>query len=232
MERHALAFRIKPGTQDQVRDLLSGYRAPALEADDGTRLLGTAVFLHGDLVVRVMEFEGDLGTVARHLSADPVIREVERGLIPYLADSYDPADAVQRREFFARRLTERLAHRGSANEGKGARHALLYPVKPGMADVAARVLAAAEDPPLQAGATTLCSTSVFRKGDVLVRVFEIDGDVGELVAGLAQAVEVHEVGRRMAGLFDGAYDFTTAAGLEKFFTDNLMATVTDRRAGA
>jgi hypothetical protein len=104
----------------------------------------------------------------------------------------------------------------------GSLHALRYPIRPGMADVAEQVFRGSGDPPLRAGSTRLLRTTVYRHGDVLVRVFAIDGDVGELVEGLARAVEVHDVGRRMGALFTGAYDFTTRDGLRAFFRDNLM----------
>jgi hypothetical protein len=231
MERHALAFRIKPGTGTEVTRLLSNYSAPRLEADDGTRLLGTAVFTKDDLVVRIMEIAGDLITVAIHLSQDPVIQEVERGLLPHLTVTYDPSDPKQRAEFMATRATKLLLHRGSPDEGTGSRHALYYPIRPGRADLAAKILTEAGDPPLRSGGTKLCSTSVFRQGDTIVRVFEIDGSIGELLENLADSVEVHKVGRGMAELFDGPYDFTSTEGLRKFFHDNLMTTITDRRAG-
>lgn len=230
MERHALAFRIKPGAQDAVRGLLAGYRAPRLDAGNGTRLLGTTVFSKDDLVVRTMDIEGDLSTVAAHLARDPVIQDIERRLLPHLVDAYDPSDIQQRRDFMARRRTELLLHRGSPAEGSGTRHALLYPIKPGRADSAAEILIKAGDPPLQTGRTTLCSTSVFCQGGVIFRVFEIDGRIDELIEGLARAAEVRKVGLGMAEIFAGPYDFTSTDGLLKFFTENLMITVTDRRA--
>jgi hypothetical protein len=104
----------------------------------------------------------------------------------------------------------------------GAEYALLYPIRPGRADIAAKVLAGSGDPPLQAGATRLLRTRVLRHHDTIVRLFTIDGDVADLVEHLARAVEVHQVGERMAGLFAGEYDFTTAEGLRQFFTDGLM----------
>jgi hypothetical protein len=233
MDRYALTFRIRPGSQAAVAALLSDYPAPRLQTDDGTRLLGTAVFLAGEVVVRALELDGDLASVVPHLAQDPVIQQVERALVPHLADPYDPSDPASRGRFLARRLMERVTHRENAAPGEWparTRHALRYPVRPGKEDLAATVLAAAADPPLRIGGTTLLSTSVFRKGATLVRIFEIDGTLPELVAGLAESVEVADVGRAMAALFAGPYDFTTRAGLDRFFTGNLMTTLTDRTA--
>src|SRR5436305_3267498 len=133
MDRHALTFRIKPGSHDAVVRLLSGYRAPRLEIDGGTtRLLGTAVFASGDVVVRALEVQGDLARVAPHLAADPAVQQVERALVPHLAEPFDPADPAARGRFFAQRLMERITHRenGVPGERPGrTRHALLYPVR-------------------------------------------------------------------------------------------------------
>ena len=231
MERHALAFRTKPGAGPEVTRLLSNYSARRLDADDDTGLLGTAAFIKDDLVVGIMETEGDLRRAAAHISQDPGIQEVERGLLPHLAMTYDPSDPRQRAEFMAAQATTRLLHRVSPDRGTGTRHALYYPIRPGRADIAARVLTEAGDPPPRSGGTKLCSTSIFRQGDMIVRVLEIDGFIEELLRGLADSVEVHKVGRGMGELFEGRYDFTTTEGLRKFFHDNLMTTVSDGRAG-
>ena len=235
MDRYALTFRIKPASHNAVAELLADYRAPRLEIDDDTRLLGTAVFASGDVVVRAVEVLGDLAKVAPHLSRDPAIQQVERALVPHLADPYDPADPAARGRFFAQRLMERVTHRENEVPGDWptrTRHALKYPIQPGKEEIATRVMRMAADPPLRMGGTTLLSTSVFRKEHTIVRIFEIDGTVPELVAGLSESVEVADVGQAMANLFAGPYEFTTRDGLDRFFTDNLMTTLTDRTAPA
>jgi SchA/CurD like domain len=109
--RHALAFHVRPGTEEQAARLLAGYRAPRLEIDERTRLVGTTVFMRGTLVVRVIEVEGDLGAVARHLARDPNIQHVERELNQLLAEPYDPADPAGPAGFFRRRLMAPITDR-------------------------------------------------------------------------------------------------------------------------
>lgn len=235
MERHALAFRIKPGTESAVAQLLADYRAPDLQVDAETRLVGTAVFIKGDLVIRVVEVKGDLAKVGPHLARDPAIQQVERALIPHLVEPYDPTDAAQRGRFFAQRLMACIVHREAPDMWAAAewsRHALLYPVRPGKEAAAEQVLQHAEDPPLRQGNTRLLNTSVFRKDGVLVRVFGIHGSVEELVNGLSRAVEVHDVGLRLAALFSGPYDFSSGSDLRRFFSENMMTVVTDRTAAS
>lgn len=111
MNRYALTFRVRPGTEKAVADLLSTYDPPRLEIDENTRLLGTAVFMKGDLVVRIMDIEGELGRVAQHLAADPSIQAVERKLNDYLVDPVDPTDPSARRTFLVKRLMHTVLHR-------------------------------------------------------------------------------------------------------------------------
>ena len=60
MERHALLFRVKPGTEEAVAEILAAYQRPPTEIDAETRLLGTTVLMHGNVVVRTMQIEGSL----------------------------------------------------------------------------------------------------------------------------------------------------------------------------
>jgi hypothetical protein len=109
--RHALAFRVRPGTEERVASLLAGYTAPKLDIDEHTRLLRTTVFLQDTLVVRVIEVQGDISAVARHLAQDPNIQRVERELNQYLEEPYDISDPAARRAFFATRLMSLVTHR-------------------------------------------------------------------------------------------------------------------------
>ena len=111
MERYALAFKVKPGTEQQVADILSSYGRPASEIDDTTRLLGTTVFMQGNLVVRVLDVEGELPTVMRHLAAQPEIQDAEQRLTPYLEQERDMSTPEGARSFFLNAMMTRLTHR-------------------------------------------------------------------------------------------------------------------------
>ena len=113
MERHALLFRVKPGTEAAVEAVLAGYPRPATVIDDETRLLGTTVMMHGNVVVRSMEIEGSLPKVAAHLSRQPEIQAVERALNPYLEEPRDMTDPQSARAFFQRSGMRLLMHRGA-----------------------------------------------------------------------------------------------------------------------
>ena len=115
MERYALAFTVKPGTEQQVADILSGYGRPASEIDDTTRLLGTTVFMQGNLVVRVLDIDGELPAVMRHLAAQPEIQDAEEQLTPYLEQARDMSTPEGARSFFLNAMMSRVTHRVAGN---------------------------------------------------------------------------------------------------------------------
>lgn len=232
MTRHALLFRVKPGTEAAVEEILAGYRRPATEIDDDTRLLGTTVLMHGTVVVRYMEIEGSLPKVAAHLARQPEIQAAERALNPYLEVPRDFTDPQSARDFFQRSAMTLLMHRGAPAYPPGvtvSRHALFYPLRPGTGAAADSVFLAGGDPPPNAGRTHLLSTTVFRHGDNVVRLFEIAGDLDEAIEHLVRAAELQQAGRGLAAFLADGTDIRDEHGLRRFFTDQLMTVVTDRR---
>jgi hypothetical protein len=109
------------------------------------------------------------------------------------------------------------------------RFALLYPFKPGKAAEGEAAFREGGRPPLSAGgATKLRSTTVFRKGDVVVRVLEIEGDLDEAIEHMVRATELSNVGEALRPLLDDSVDLTTPDGLRRFFREQMMDIVTDR----
>ncbi|APU14252.1 SchA/CurD-like domain-containing protein [Actinoalloteichus fjordicus] len=91
----AITYDIKPGHEDEVAEVFSGFRrvrSPAVPDDEGreaAKILATAVFIRDGLLVRFIEYEGDLDAVARFMAVQPGVREVERRLAPYLNNPRD-----------------------------------------------------------------------------------------------------------------------------------------------
>lgn len=232
MERHGLTFTVQPGTEDKAAEILSDYPRPATRIDDDTRLLSTTVFMKGNVVVRVFDVEGPLEKVMGHLGRQPEIRDVEQRLNPLLEESRDLTSPDGARQFFRRAMMERLTHRVAENLSRSGtpRYALLYPFLPGAGGQAGDLFQMGGDPPPQAGATRLLSTTVFRKEDLIVRVFEIDGDVAEAVEHLVRAAALFDLGRRLQPLLAGTVDLTNEEGLRRFFEDQMMTVLTHRHA--
>ncbi|MFB7447807.1 SchA/CurD-like domain-containing protein [Streptomyces sp. NPDC056194] len=96
----AITYDIKPGCEAELAEIFGGFRRVASDrvrdagGQDAGRILATAVFLRDDTLVRVIEYEGDLDAVARHMASQPGVREVERKLKPYLTRPRD-TDTVE-----------------------------------------------------------------------------------------------------------------------------------------
>jgi hypothetical protein len=105
-QRYAVMFRVRPGTEETVAELLAGYQAPVRYVDEDTRLVSTSVFMKDQLIVRMIEIEGSLPKVMAHLSQDPNIQYVERELDKYLIeeDRRDMSTPEGAREFFLRAM--------------------------------------------------------------------------------------------------------------------------------
>ncbi|MDQ1041642.1 hypothetical protein QFZ75_008144 [Streptomyces sp. V3I8] len=91
----ALTYDIKDGCEEELKEIFGSFRrvpsasVPDPDGKETTRILATAVFLRGAALVRVIEYEGDLEAVARHMAAQPGVRDVERRLKPYLTRPRD-----------------------------------------------------------------------------------------------------------------------------------------------
>ncbi|MBB4987040.1 MULTISPECIES: SchA/CurD-like domain-containing protein [Streptomyces] len=96
----AITYDIKPGCEAELAEIFGGFRRVTSDrvrdagGQDAGRILATAVFLRDDTLVRVIEYEGDLDAVARHMASQPGVREVERKLKPYLTRPRD-TDTVE-----------------------------------------------------------------------------------------------------------------------------------------
>ncbi|MDJ1133963.1 SchA/CurD-like domain-containing protein [Streptomyces iconiensis] len=91
----AITYDIKPGYEKEITEIFTGFRrvgSPVVKGDGGeeaARILATAVFIRDDTMVRVIEYEGDLDAVARHMATQPGVEEVEKKLAPYLSRPRD-----------------------------------------------------------------------------------------------------------------------------------------------
>jgi SchA/CurD like domain len=111
MERYAICFTCKPGTEEEVAKLLSEYDRPVPYVDEDTQLLSTTIFMHGNTIVRVLDIEGDLIKAVGHLSQQPAIQDVEAKLTPYLEEPRDMSDPESAAAFFMKAMMTRVTHR-------------------------------------------------------------------------------------------------------------------------
>jgi hypothetical protein len=172
MERHALLFRVKPGSESAVAEILASYESPSTHIDDTSRLIGTTVFMHGDMVVRVMEIEGDLGSVAAHLSGQPAIQAVEARLNDHLAQPRDMSDPQSARASFGRARMSRVAEQrpGSVADNQ-LRAALVRRLEPGTESATDALYEHAGVNAGRPGEPLAGHVTVFRHDDIVVTIY-------------------------------------------------------------
>lgn len=96
----AITYDIKAGHEDEIAEVFRNFRRPTSRiVPDATgrpaaQIYATAVFIRDGLLVRFIEYDGDLDAVARHMATQPGVREVERTLAPYLNNPRD-TDTVE-----------------------------------------------------------------------------------------------------------------------------------------
>lgn len=91
----AITYRVRPGFDAEIHEIFARFQrvdTPQFRAADGSaagRLLGTAVFLKEDVIVRVIHYEGDLRAIGAHMAGQRGVHTVEDELAPYLAEPRD-----------------------------------------------------------------------------------------------------------------------------------------------
>lgn len=93
----AITYRVKPGNEDAIAEIFASFQRvdrPDFSDEQGDaagRLLGTAVFIKDDVMVRIIHYEGDFAWVGRHMAAQKGVHLIEDALQPYLAEERDTA---------------------------------------------------------------------------------------------------------------------------------------------
>jgi heme-degrading monooxygenase HmoA len=230
--RHAITFTVKPGSEQAVAEILSGYTSPQADVAGGGRLRRTSLYMHGNRVVRAVEVEGELVRALRHVAAQREVREVEEAINPYLEQDRDLRDPRSARDFFARAALPAVHHVGSRGAGgQFERHAFFYPVKPDCGQAVAKMLGQLDEKAVGNPDSPVAHSTVFLRGDTVVRVVDLRHPLEEV----AQAAVGSTEPRKLAALSkllelgeDG--DLRTERGLKKFLADRDMRLLTDRRA--
>ena len=106
-EHWAMTWTVKPGAEREVEELFRNYGTPehVFRDDEGNeqgRLIATQVFMKDNMIVRVMEFEGDRRTLVQHLRRQPAVQALERKLDEYLEVPRDMSTPEGAQEFFRR----------------------------------------------------------------------------------------------------------------------------------
>jgi hypothetical protein len=100
-----LIYPLKAGHEDDAAAIFEESGRPQHDVldDAGTvvgRLLRTLVFVGPEIAIRVIEVEGDLRTVSRHMSRQPQVRAFERQIEEHLAVPRDMVTPEGAEKFF------------------------------------------------------------------------------------------------------------------------------------
>ena len=117
-EHMAMMWNVRPGTEETVKSLFADYKSPdySVKDEDGNevgRLLKTQVFMKGNTIVRVIEYEGPLPLIGRHMSQQKGIKELEDKLDDYLEVPRDMTTPEGVRKFFMETGMQCLVSRGA-----------------------------------------------------------------------------------------------------------------------
>ncbi|WP_405773861.1 SchA/CurD-like domain-containing protein [Streptomyces sp. NBC_01538] len=111
----AITYRVKPGHEEEVAAIFAGFRrvdTPDFAGEAGEtagRLLGTAVFIKDDVLVRFIHYEGDFSAVARHMAGQKGVHVLEDKLAPFLAVERDTSSPQGFAEYFRNATMRSLA---------------------------------------------------------------------------------------------------------------------------
>lgn len=103
----ALLYKLKPGSEEAVTEIFQQSGRPDHEVKDdegnvvGT-LLRTMVFMGTEACVRVIEVDGDMIMVARHMGRQESVRAFEERIEEHLAEGRDMRSPQGAQEFFRR----------------------------------------------------------------------------------------------------------------------------------
>lgn len=201
MHLSAISYKVRPGHEDEIAEIFSPRNFRRVDRSDvrdaagqqTARLTATGLFIAGDIMVRVIQHDGDLSEVARHMSRQEGMREAERRLAPYLREPRDTATPEAFLSHFdsstMRRLQLRVANDRVAVRLAAMRHRIV----PGSQDAIARVFAGvrpAARPALsdergrERGA--IDAVALFAQDDTLIRVVAYEGELDDVARFMEQ----------------------------------------------
>ncbi|MEU6731379.1 SchA/CurD-like domain-containing protein [Nonomuraea wenchangensis] len=91
----AITYPVKPGHEEEIAAIFADFQrvdTPVISDESGAevgKLLGTAVFIKDDVMIRVIHYEGDFSAIGRHMSRQRGVHLIEEKLAPYLLKQRD-----------------------------------------------------------------------------------------------------------------------------------------------
>jgi hypothetical protein len=223
----AISYDIKPGFDDEVAEIFSPAnfkRASSPVIRNGARkivghIIGTALFLRGDVMARIIQYDGELDDVARHMAAQTGVHEAERAIAPYLRAPRDTGTEAGFMVYFRRSTMTCLARRVYTDRPLTGIAAIVDRVAPPSAPALREILAGAWPEVTGAHGGRLQAALAFLTGDQLIRALVYSGDLGDVLDALADA-GAGETERRLAPMI---VDRDGEPGIAATFRDSFSA---------
>ncbi|BCL16793.1 SchA/CurD [Micromonospora sagamiensis] len=102
----AIRYDVIPGHEDEIAEIFANFRrvsTPVLKNEQGEevgQLLGSAVFISGEIVIRVIHYEGDFRAIGRHMGQQSGVHDLEGKLAKYLKTQRDTSTPEKFAEYF------------------------------------------------------------------------------------------------------------------------------------
>lgn len=193
----AISYRVREGCDAEIADIFSPRnfgRATSPVMRDATgreigRILGTALFLQSGVMVRVIQYEGSMDDVARHMAVQAGVQQAERRLAPFLEAPRQTDTAVGFVDYFERSSMRCLAQQVVEDRFLENVVALRDEVRATAAGALAEAVASGHlvvlPRALAGGGVRLLTGAVFLLGTTLVRVLHYRGDLADLARAFA-----------------------------------------------
>ncbi|MGW5477524.1 SchA/CurD-like domain-containing protein [Streptomyces sp. NPDC004008] len=216
----AISYKVRTGHEEEIADIFSERnfkRADSAEYRDeqgraAGRNVSTGLFIRGEFMTRVVQFEGDLRQIGPHMGAQEGVKEAERRLSPYLQEPRDTQTVEGFREYFQNALMQCVFQEARA-ERSAQLAAWTYRVTPGRDDALGEVFEKAQGTLFDGPAGPLLASAAFVKDDYLVWAVQYEGELGPVVEQLTKsgiAAQTQE------GLLPYLADRRDATGPEEF----------------
>jgi hypothetical protein len=201
----AISYDIQPGFETEIAEIFSPKNfkranTPIIRNAAGKvvgRIIGTGLFLRGDAMARIIQYEGELEDVARHMAAQDGVHEAERAIAPYLRVPRDTETEAGFLNYFHNAAMETLALRIYRDRPLTGIAAVCDRVPPGSAAALRPILAEAWPEVSGPGGGHLDAALAFMIGDKLIRALVYEGDLDD-VLGALEAAGSEETAARLA----------------------------------
>jgi SchA/CurD like domain len=195
MKFAAISYSIKPGFDEEVAEIFSPANfkrasSPMIRNSSGKvvgHIIGTGLFLRGDSMARIVQYDGELDDVARHMAAQDGVHEAERVIQQYLQTPRDTETEAGFMAYFRRSTMTCLAQRIHNDQPLSAITAITERVPAESADALRDILADAWPAVTGIRGGRVAAALAFLFEDKLIRGLVYTGDLDDVLYALESA---------------------------------------------